>query len=318
MCSSNRKEETPPKSQPVSLPDELNRIRLSRHKLERWCHMPFFAKTVTGCFVRIGIGNSSSKPVYRVSCASQLLLMWLPEYISAHWGRVMSSELFALLKGGWNCGCGGDSKGLPTRVNTNKQRLTVKVSERKDLLTGTFSPKVQPLMFSVFSRHGGDTRVFRLEFVSNQEFTENEFMKWKEAVSASLIWVSSASQITRLGKEIVKESRFTFQPVSYNCLNPNFGCWCFPQMIVAGMQVPTLDEITKKEQSIKEALNYKFNDKDIEDVGAFLHLKWFHVLRNGAKLIWFLILCRLLKKRTDSEKHHQIMPWRRHSYSRTR
>lgn len=37
-------------------------------------------------------------------------------------------------------------------------------------------------------------------------------------------------------------------------------------MIVASMQVPTLDEITKKEQSIKEALNYKFNDKDIEDV----------------------------------------------------
>lgn len=33
------------------------------------------------------------------------------------------------------------------------------------------------------SRHGNDSRVFRLEFVSNQEFTESEFMKWKEAVS---------------------------------------------------------------------------------------------------------------------------------------
>lgn len=63
----HRKEEIPPKSQPVSLPEELNRVRLSRHKLERWCHMPFFAKTVTGCFVRIGIGNHNSKPVYRVS-----------------------------------------------------------------------------------------------------------------------------------------------------------------------------------------------------------------------------------------------------------
>ncbi len=71
LRSANRKEETPPKSQPVSLPDELNRVRLSRHKLERWCHMPFFAKTVTGCFVRIGIGNSSSKPVYRVSLVSR-------------------------------------------------------------------------------------------------------------------------------------------------------------------------------------------------------------------------------------------------------
>lgn len=38
------------------------------------------------------------------------------------------------------------------------------------------------------------------------------------------------------------------------------------QMNGAGMQIPTLDEITKKEQSIKEAVNYKFNDKDIEDV----------------------------------------------------
>lgn len=34
-------------------------------------------------------------------------------------------------------------------------------------------------------RHGSDSRVFRLEFVSNQEFTESEFMKWKEAVSLS-------------------------------------------------------------------------------------------------------------------------------------
>lgn len=41
-------------------------------------------------------------------------------------------------------------------------------------------------------------------------------------------------------------------------------------MIVAGMQVPTLDEITKKEQTIKEALNYKFNDKDIEDVSLLI------------------------------------------------
>ncbi|XP_072314310.1 RNA polymerase-associated protein RTF1 homolog isoform X2 [Eucyclogobius newberryi] len=157
--SDDEKEETPPKSQPVSLPDELNKVRLSRHKLERWCHMPFFAKTVTGCFVRIGIGNSSSKPVYRVA-----------EIVDV----VETAKVYQL---------------GTTRTNKGLQL-----------------------------RHGGDSRVFRLEFVSNQEFTENEFMKWKEA------------------------------------------------MIAAGMQVPTLDEITKKEQSIKEAMNYKFNDKDIEDI----------------------------------------------------
>ncbi|KAK5917305.1 hypothetical protein CgunFtcFv8_012207 [Champsocephalus gunnari] len=153
------RDDTPPKSQPVSLPDELNRVRLSRHKLERWCHMPFFTKTVTGCFVRIGIGNSSSKPVYRVA-----------EIVDV----VETAKVYQL---------------GTTRTNKGLQL-----------------------------RHGGDLRVFRLEFVSNQEFMENEFMKWKEA------------------------------------------------MVVAGMQVPTLDEITKKEQSIKEAMNHKFNDKDIEDI----------------------------------------------------
>lgn len=50
----------------------------------------------------------------------------------------------------------------------------------------------------------------------------------------------------------------------------------FSQMIAAGMQVPTLDEITKKEQSIKEALNYKFNDKDIEDVSRFFVVVFFY------------------------------------------
>ncbi|XP_007938694.1 RNA polymerase-associated protein RTF1 homolog [Orycteropus afer afer] len=153
------KEEIPPKSQPVSLPEELNRVRLSRHKLERWCHMPFFAKTVTGCFVRIGIGNHNSKPVYRVAEIT---------------GVVETAKVYQL---------GG------TRTNKGLQL-----------------------------RHGNDQRVFRLEFVSNQEFTESEFMKWKEA------------------------------------------------MFSAGMQLPTLDEINKKEFSIKEALNYKFNDQDIEEI----------------------------------------------------
>ncbi|KAL7992441.1 hypothetical protein Chor_016697 [Crotalus horridus] len=153
------KEEIPPKSQPVSLPEELNRVRLSRHKLERWCHMPFFAKTVAGCFVRIGIGNHNSKPVYRVAEIT---------------GVVETAKVYQL-------GATRTNKGLQLR-------------------------------------HGNDQRVFRLEFVSNQEFTESEFMKWKEA------------------------------------------------MFSAGMQLPTLDEINKKEVSIKEALNYKFNDQDIEEI----------------------------------------------------
>ncbi len=47
--------------------ENLERVRLSRNKLEKWCHLPFFAKVVSGCFVRIGIGqNNEGRPVYRV------------------------------------------------------------------------------------------------------------------------------------------------------------------------------------------------------------------------------------------------------------
>jgi len=31
-------------------------------------------------------------------------------------------------------------------------------------------------------RHGEQERVFRLEFVSNSDFTDSEFFKWKETV----------------------------------------------------------------------------------------------------------------------------------------
>lgn len=34
-------------------------------------------------------------------------------------------------------------------------------------------------------QHGSQERVFRLEFVSNQEFTENEYQKWIEATTAA-------------------------------------------------------------------------------------------------------------------------------------
>ena len=32
----------------------------------RWVHMPFFAETVQGCFVRVGIGAHEGRMVYRV------------------------------------------------------------------------------------------------------------------------------------------------------------------------------------------------------------------------------------------------------------
>ena len=53
----------------VSTLEELNNLKISRHKLEKFINLPIFEKTVMGCFVRINIGNNNStqKLVYRVA-----------------------------------------------------------------------------------------------------------------------------------------------------------------------------------------------------------------------------------------------------------
>jgi RNA polymerase-associated protein RTF1 len=47
----------------------MNKLRISRFKLEKFINLPIFEKTVIGCFVRINIGNNiaSQKLVYRVA-----------------------------------------------------------------------------------------------------------------------------------------------------------------------------------------------------------------------------------------------------------
>ncbi|XP_063835386.1 RNA polymerase-associated protein Rtf1 [Ostrinia nubilalis] len=103
--------------------DQINKLRLSRFKLERLVHLPFFARVVTGCFVRIGIGNNNGNPVYRVA-----------EIIDVY----ETAKVY-------NLGNTRTNKGLKLR-------------------------------------HGTQDRVFRLEFVSNQEFTDSEFTKWHAAI----------------------------------------------------------------------------------------------------------------------------------------
>lgn len=53
----------------VSTLEEMNKLRISRHKLECYINLPIFEKTVIGGFVRINIGNNavSGKLVYRVA-----------------------------------------------------------------------------------------------------------------------------------------------------------------------------------------------------------------------------------------------------------
>ncbi|KAK0092099.1 hypothetical protein PV326_002205 [Microctonus aethiopoides] len=136
----------------VNTKEDLNKVRLSRYKMERFVHLPFFDRVVQGCFVRIGIGNNNGKPVYRVAEIS---------------GVCETGKIYQL---------GG------TRTNKGLKL-----------------------------RHGAQERVFRLEFVSNQEFTESEFFKWKETCALQGISMPTFEEMEHKLKDIKEALVYEFK-----------------------------------------------------------------------------------------------------------
>ncbi|KAL1517518.1 hypothetical protein ABEB36_001274 [Hypothenemus hampei] len=130
---------------------DLNGIRLSRYKLERFVHLPFFDRIAKGCFIRIGIGQHNGAPVYRVA-----------EVI----GVYETAKIYQL-------GNTRTNKGLKVR-------------------------------------HGSQERVFRLEFVSNSEFTEGEFQKFIEATSASGYELPTKAKIMQKQADIKEAVSYEF------------------------------------------------------------------------------------------------------------
>ncbi|XP_026687586.1 RNA polymerase-associated protein Rtf1, partial [Diaphorina citri] len=51
-------------------------------------------------------------------------------------------------------------------------------------------------------RHGNSERVFRLEFISNQEFTESEFIRWKDQCMTEGVALPTKDEVERKSKEI--------------------------------------------------------------------------------------------------------------------
>lgn len=136
----------------ISTLDEMNKLRISRFKLEKFINLPIFEKTVVGCFVRINIGNNNSKLVYRVAEITAV---------------VETPKVYAF-------GSGRTNKGLKLK-------------------------------------HGTQERVFRLEFVSNQDFTENEYEKWKEICSRFSIDMPTVDSIEQKKKDVQQALNYEFK-----------------------------------------------------------------------------------------------------------
>jgi len=143
------------KTQVLESIHDLERIRVSRHKLEKFVHLPCFRKTVVGCFVRIGIGNNPERnsPVYRVA-----------EVVDV----CETAKVYDVMKG--------------------KSRTNVGLK----------------------LKFGKDSRVFRLQYVSNAHFEENEFVKWKETCAAQDVPLPTLSQVEEKAKAIEYAVNYRF------------------------------------------------------------------------------------------------------------
>ena len=53
-----------------------------------------------------------------------------------------------------------------------------------------------------YFRHGNSDRVYRLEFVSNQDFTDSEFFAWKQAIMLGGMMLPTTQEITKKLKDI--------------------------------------------------------------------------------------------------------------------
>eukprot|EP00794_Sanderia_malayensis_P020375 gene20375-22384_t len=132
--------------------EELERARLSRHKLEQWVHLPFFKKAVTGCYVRIGIGTHEGRAIYRVA-----------EVIDV----VEQHKVYQLGK---------------TRTNKGLKL-----------------------------RHGQQDRIFRIEYVSNQGFTDSEFQKWKEELNLASLPLPLLEDIKKKAQEVDQAKSYMYK-----------------------------------------------------------------------------------------------------------
>lgn len=59
-------------------------------------------------------------------------------------------------------------------------------------------------------RHGSQERVFRLEFVSNQEFTDAEYSKWIDATNTACIPMPTKENIQQKQTDIKEALHYEF------------------------------------------------------------------------------------------------------------
>ena len=135
----------------IETQEDLEPIRLSRFKMEKFVHLPLFKRLVQQCFVRIGIGQHQGRSVYRAAEITDV-------------------------------------------VETGKIYLVGKVRTNVGLKL----------------KFGKQERVFRLEFISNQRISPQEFNKWREACDEANVTLPTVEFVKSKASEIKKALNYNY------------------------------------------------------------------------------------------------------------
>ena len=68
-------------------------------------------------------------------------------------------------------------------------------------------------------RHGAQDRVYRLEFVSNQDFSDSEFFAWRETIMLSGMMMPTLQEVEKKMKDIQEAMAYRLTENDINEVN---------------------------------------------------------------------------------------------------
>jgi RNA polymerase-associated protein RTF1 len=172
--------------------EEVNSVKLGRSLLEKWLDQPFFEKTVPRFFVRVGIGmNREQQNAYRMA-------------------QIVGTRTHTRH---------AHARHTPhTRHDTTRHALTRACAvggavAEKGPRTYTVGKKKTQYMLKL--SHGGNSKNFSIEYVSNAPITMPEYERWLREVDKAHMDIPTPADIEARRRDLESTRHYVYTHVRH-------------------------------------------------------------------------------------------------------
>jgi RNA polymerase-associated protein RTF1 len=163
--------------------EEVNSVKLGRSLLEKWLDQPFFEKTVPRFFVRVGIGmNREQQNAYRMA---QVVGTRTHAHARTRTHAHSPSSV-----------CGG-------RAVAEKGPRTYTVGKKKT-------------QYMLKLSHGGNSKNFSIEYVSNSPITMPEYERWLREVDKAHMDIPTPADIEARRRDLESTRHYVYTHVRHH------------------------------------------------------------------------------------------------------